>query len=259
MELPIKWTQGNRELIAVTADWHVPLTNRVFVQSFFDRIESEYARTKTLFVIGDLFNFDALSNYSPKQASASLAVELPKIKDTLLEMSQYFNKIVLTKGNHDMRLLRKLEWATTFQESIRMVLHDIPNSLKKKLIISDHDHCYLLDKSNRDWFLAHPTEYSRIPLRIPRELADIHKCHVMTGHSHHSAVGYDKSGKYTCVELGGFFDNEAFDFTKATTTFPRWQIGYALITYEGKLIVESGQWAVTEKSFQSYPIRRGEG
>lgn len=236
---------------AITADWHHPIVNDKLIQRLFDQSRDE--KIKKLYIVGDWFNQDHWSNYDPKQPDANIEAELESSTHYMNECAKIYSEITFIEGNHDIRILKKLGYTVSFSTAMSMLFHDLSDRSKQRLRFVEADHEFLeLSKtkigrysSNQitRWLLAHPKEYSRIPLRVPRELAGIHFCNVLVGHSHHTASGFDRSGKLVCGELGGFFDADNFDYKKSTTTFPEWQPGYAILRDNNTLEMQSGVWS----------------
>ena len=209
---------------AVTADWHVPLYDAKIVNQFLD----DAADYNNLLIAGDFLNGDSLSQYYPKQKSAGIEKELSEARNLMEILCANFKQIVFTKGNHDYRFTKSTEYRETFVESMTKVFDGIDKS-DCKLRFSNLDHCYI--KSASETFLvAHPTTYSRSPLNNPIAIAAVQKCHTLTAHTHHCAMGWDPSGSFIVGELGGFFNIQQTEYLQGTTTFPNWCNGYWFIT-----------------------------
>lgn len=208
---------------AVTADWHVPLYDADLVNLFLNDAK-DYTN---LLIAGDFLNGDSLSQYMPKQKSAGLEKELREARALMEVLCDNFTNIVFLKGNHDYRYTKSAEYRESFVDSMRKVFGDI-NKGKCKLRFTNLDHCYLIS-NNEKYFIAHPTSYSKNPLSNPNSLAEIKKCHTLTAHTHHCAMGWDRSGEYVVGELGGFFNIAQTEYLQSTTTYPNWCNGYWFI------------------------------
>jgi hypothetical protein len=97
-----------------------------------------------------------------------------------------------------------------------------------KIKFAELDHCYLTSNKER-YFIAHPDSYSKNPLNNPLAIATVKKCHVLTAHTHHCAMGWDPSGEFIVGELGGFFNIAQTEYLQGTTTYPNWCNGYWFI------------------------------
>lgn len=208
---------------AVTADWHVPLYDAKLVNKFLDDAK-DYTN---LLIAGDYLNGDSLSQYMPKQKSAGLDKEISEARSLMEILCSNFTNIVFLKGNHDYRYTKSAEYRESFVDSMRTVFDGIKKD-KCKLRFSNLDHCYLTS-NNETYYIAHPTSYSKNPLNNPSAIAEMKKCHTLTAHTHHCAMGWDASGQYVIGELGGFFSIPQTEYLQNTTTYPNWCNGYWFI------------------------------
>jgi len=209
---------------AVTADWHVPLYDADLVNEFL----SEAADYKNLLIAGDFLNGDSLSAYYPKQKSAGIEKEVAEAKSLMEILCANFSNIVFLRGNHDYRYTKAAEYRESFVDSMTEVFKDVPRH-GCKLRFSNLDHCYITSNKER-YFIAHPDSYSKSPLNNPLAIAEVKKCHVLTAHTHHCAMGWDPSGSFIVGELGGFFNIPQTEYLQGTTTYPSWCNGYWFIT-----------------------------
>jgi hypothetical protein len=123
-----------------------------------------------------------------------------------------------------------------------MMLFDLTDEEKAKIEFTNLDHVYI-DTPNGPYRVNHPKQYSATPLTQARKMAGKYLCHILNGHSHHSAIGYDLSGKFVCGELGGFIDPDKTQYLQRTTSYSEWQPGYGFIDSEGYFILESAGWS----------------
>ena len=209
---------------AVTADWHVPLYDARLVNEFLQ----EAADYNNLLIAGDFLNGDSLSQYYPKQKSAGIEKELSEARNLMEILCANFKNVVFLKGNHDYRYTKSAEYRESFVDSMKQVFDGIDKS-GSKLVFSNLDHCYLTSNKQK-YFIAHPTTYSKNPLNNPLAISEIQKCHVLTAHTHHCAMGWDASGEFIVGELGGFFNIAQTEYLQGTTAYPNWCNGYWFIT-----------------------------
>jgi predicted phosphodiesterase len=210
---------------AVTADWHVPLYDAKLVNKFLD--DAANRGLSNLLIAGDFLNGDSLSQYYPKQKSAGIEKEIEEARSIMSTLAKNFKQIVLVKGNHDYRYVKSVEFRKDFVTAMREVFDDIP-MYESRLKITNLDHVYL-NSNGQKYFIAHPTSYSKNPLNNPLAIAVVKKCHVLTAHTHHCAMGWDASGEYVVGELGGFFNIAQTEYLQGTTTYPNWCNGYWFI------------------------------
>ena len=225
---------------AVTADWHHPATDYGLVNTFIDHAQ-DIGATNWLLVAGDWFNVDALSRFDFKQDSLNLPRELEASTLTMTKLLETFDRVYLSWGNHDARLHKTLGYKVSFAKSMKMLFEDLPEELMERIELSNLDHV-VIDTPRGPYFVSHPKAYSTIPLSTGRRMASKHLMHVITGHSHHTAIGHDVSGQFVVAEIGGFFDAKKTAYLQRSTTFPNWQNGWWFIDSEGWLYIEGSGW-----------------
>jgi predicted phosphodiesterase len=242
MESPLQIDVAKAGAGAVTADWHHPLCNYELVNEFLMHAEDTGA-TNWLVVAGDWFNIDALSAFDFKdERNANLSREMYGSNETMSRVLQVFDRVYLSWGNHDARVHKSLGYKVSFARAMRMMFADLDSDLMDKIILSNLDHQYI-DTPNGRYTVCHPKTYNQAPLTTARKLASKLHTNVITGHSHHTAIGHDPSGRYVCAEIGGFFDARKTAYLQRTTTFPNWQNGYGFIDSDGLLTIEGQGWS----------------
>jgi len=227
---------------AVTADWHHPLTDYGLVNVFIEQAR-ELKATNWLVVAGDWFNVDSLSQFDHKQEGASLTAEMLGSTATMEALLKTFKRVYLSWGNHDARMHKALGYKVPFAKAMRMMFEDLDPKLMERISLSNLDHLYVDTPVVGRYMVTHPKTYSRIPLTAAQQMASKHLMHVLTGHSHHTALGYDRSGNFIVGELGGFFDGKQVEYLQRSTTFPNWTQGYGFISKDGFLSMESPLWS----------------
>lgn len=242
LEPPLELDVAKLGAGAVTADWHHPLCNYDLVNEFLMHAE-DIGATNWLVVAGDWFNIDALSAFDFKdQERAGLNREMYGSNEAMSRVLQVFDRVYLSWGNHDARVHKALGYKVSFARAMRMMFADLDNDLMDKITLSNLDHQYIDTPAGR-YTVCHPKNYSSHPLTAARKLAGKELTHIITGHSHHTAIGHDPSGKFVCAEIGGFFDAAKTAYLQRTTTFPKWQNGYGFIDRAGLLTVEGQGWS----------------
>jgi len=220
---------------AITADWHIPLYDPEYVNVFIKDARDRDIRS--LILAGDYFNFDALSQYAPKQEGAGLEGELAEAESVMRVLLESFDDIYYLWGNHDARLHKALGFTIQFREAMKLVFGALGTEALKRITFTNLDHLWI----GEEWYVCHPANYTRIPLSTARALSTKYECNVITAHSHHCAVGYGINGANVVAEIGGLFDRHKTGYLQRSTTFPTWAQGYAFLT-EGRLTVQSPGW-----------------
>ncbi len=221
--------------IIVTADWHHPLTDYALVNQLIDQAEEIGARN--LLVAGDWWNLDSVSDYDNKHKEAGLATELRYGTATMEKLTEVFDRIYFTWGNHDNRFTKLLRYELDFVRTMRLLFGDIAGVVVDRVEFSNLDHMVIHTPSG-PYRVSHPAQYSAVPLSNPRRQASKYLMHALSGHTHHFAFGYDVSGKYIAAELGGLHRKDATKYLQRTTNFPHWNQGYAILDREGHLRME---------------------
>ena len=228
---------------AVTADWHVPLYDAELVNMFLDEA-TDYTN---LLIAGDFLNGDSLSQYYPKQKSAGIEKEVEEARSLMEVLCQNFKNIAFLRGNHDYRYTKSAEYRESFVDSMEKVFAGI-NRNGARIKFSNLDNCYLTSNKQR-YYIAHPTTYSRNPLNNPLAISETQKCHTLTAHTHHCAMGWSPCGEYVVGELGGFFNIPQTEYLQGTNTFPNWCNGYWFITGGKPHMVSYGSRLLRTTSF----------
>lgn len=223
-EMRIDGTGSNA--ISVTADWHCPLHSTEAAKDFV-RDAKTYDATRACVIAGDLFNFDALSDFYPKQENAGLEDELEQTSEIVSILLDVFDEVAITKGNHDFRLQKALGFKLRFEHAITAVLQLDKDKLKR-VKVTGRDYV-LIDTEQGVWRACHTKQYAKQQLVVPSRLADRHQQHIAGGHRHHHAIGRSPSGLWV-VELGGLHDGDKTEYLDQwTTDFPLWQNGYLML------------------------------
>lgn len=222
--------------VAIYSDIHCPLTDWDFLA--YANGHCRKRRIRTLILAGDFLNGDSVSDYPKKQADASLIPEIRTANEAMDELCEQFDDVHFIKGNHDYRYVKKMGYAGSFVDTMRMLGFD-----NKNLTIYEDDHIWV-EGGYGSTYVCHPTSYSRIPLTNCRNLTYKTRSHVVAGHCHHSAFGYAPDGKSVLIEAGGFFDMDKTEYIRASTPYPRWVNGFATIE-NGKHYLITKQGAVS--------------
>jgi predicted phosphodiesterase len=229
--------------VAITADWHIPLYDPEYVNYFIETCRN--AEVRTLIIGGDFFNFDALSQYQPKQEEAGLERELAEGQMVMATLLETFDRIVYVWGNHDARLHKALGFSIQFKEAMKLVFGSLGTSALESIEFSNLDHCWVDQGDGRRWYVCHPASYSRIPLSTPRTLAAKYDAGVISAHAHHCAIGLATDGDKVVVEAGGLFDRTKTAYLQRSTTFPTWAQGFCILREGETLYLDSPKFTTS--------------
>lgn len=162
---------------------------------------------RQLLINGDLLNLDWASTYPVLVQLPTASQELKAAAALLADWLFYFDRIVYLPGNHEDRFLK----LHTGQMDMDHLMNLIAAS--DKLTVSNFDHC-TIDTPNGRWFVCHGTDYSVNQLWQANWYAQKYQAHVIMGHQHHLAIGYDRYKHYILVDNGGLFDVDKMAYVK---------------------------------------------
>lgn len=225
------------DAVAITADWHVPITDIPYVNRFIE--SSREHGIKTLLIAGDFFNFDAISRFDEHQEDAGLEKELAAGEFLMRTLLETFDSIYYIWGNHDARLHKALGFAIQFKNAMRLVFGSLGVEALERITFSNLDHAWVKQTDGREWYVCHPQSYNRTPLSTARALAAKMNANVITAHSHHCAIGYAVDGERIVAEAGGLFDRHQTAYLQRTTTHPNWAQGFCLLKSGEPIILDS--------------------
>lgn len=191
---------------------------------------------------GDFFNFDALSQYDPKQTDAGLEREYAEGLAVMRVVLETFDRVIYIWGNHDSRMHKALGFKMRFAEAMKMVFGALGEEAMAKIEFSNLDHC-IIRSGDEEFYVCHPANYSSVPLNAARKIANKMNMNVITAHSHHCAVGFAEDGKKIIMEAGGLFEKSKTAYLQRSTTFPTWTQGFVVIQ-DGRPQLHSPRWGV---------------
>lgn len=200
----------------VCSDIHVPGHSKRWIGELLRYRKQR--NIKQIVIVGDFWNFDAISKWELKDNRTSLAQEIEIGKSLLLRL-QREAQIFLVTGNHDARMPSALNHAITYREWVH-------SSISPDVVVTDCDYLYL-ESGGKKFRLCHPSLYSKIKGSCASALAhDLHE-NVMMGHQHFLSLTTNKTGQYIAVDLGCMCDPQAFLYKQVLTSrFPDWENGF---------------------------------
>ena len=181
----------------IVGDIHVPTTDYDFA-SLVLVIAKKYG-IKQLIIAGDTFNMDAFSLYEAISETPSWEQERDAARILFHDWLEWFDDIYVIMGNHDRRLQK---WAGGQLDET-----DIFGMITSSDKVHVSNYGYLTVKTRQgDYLVTHSKNYSVNQLTVASELAQKYQCHIISHHEHHSAIGWDRFGRYVIVNNGGLFD-----------------------------------------------------
>jgi len=177
---------------------------------------------RKIIIVGDLVDF-GFASFFYSENRPSLDEEKDENKRLLASLIGYFDEIILIKGNHEDRLGRMTDGKVQADVLLELWTKD---AWQKKVRYSTYDKLFIGD----EWMLVHPKNYSTISGQVAKKLATKFHRNIINAHGHFLSYGYDISGKFLCVDMGGLFDTKKIEYSSIkTTTHPNWQNGFGAL------------------------------
>jgi hypothetical protein len=212
--------------IALTSDWHAPYFSMKWLRRLL--AVSRKLKIRQLAIVGDLTDFKWISTYLVRDRThGDLNYEFQVVISLLQVLLRNFDRIYWSRGNHEDRLLHRLEGHDMLPALADLVQQNEP----WELFITPSSTMLL----NATWRLEHPKTYSRDAARVASQLAAIFHKNVACGHGHFIGYKHDISGHYVGIDLGGMFDRGKQEYLHlgGVTTHPRWNPGF-WVYHKGK-------------------------
>ena len=235
--------------IAVICDLHIPLMDTATFGCFCRAAAG--AKLDTLVIAGDYFDQSAFSHW-PSQHKVEWKNEQRMAAHVLRTLVKLFKHIYVLQGNHDVRKLRTVEYKETLRDVFLTL--EVPLGNVK---IYDAPFC-IVSSDIGEIMVSHPKSYSQIPGQVARRLAAKHQMHQIIGHGHFSCLTYDASGRYVCMDIGGFPAYEKTPYVNQhLTTHPLWVNGWARITPGGIELISYVRQGPLYRKQTARPIQAG--
>ena len=134
----------------VLADAHLPRHDEDFLADAFTRAEEE--RVEAIVFLGDLMDMPMFSAWGRDDMSDNFERELDICEAIIRCAVEAAGVVYWSRGNHEVRLLRKMEQQISMSHLARLVgVTDLINS--SQLVLSDNPN---LDAFGGSWMLTHP-------------------------------------------------------------------------------------------------------
>jgi hypothetical protein len=206
----------------ISCDYHAPFYSEKWVNKLLS--VADYCGVKEHIIVGDLFDCDWAKKYpsTDGEQRPGLDGEAAGTDPLIKALLGSFDNTLLVFGNHETRPARNVA-AVNFRHIAGYLGLD---KAKENFSFTEHDQL----KIGTKWLLVHPVSYSQISGAVAVRLAEKFHRHILNAHGHFSAMRWDRSGEYQCVDLGGLFDQRKIAYASLrTTTHPSWNPGFGLI------------------------------
>ena len=120
-----------------------------------------------------------------------------------------FDEIWMVSGNHDRRLIKKLNGQVEIQDIMNMTVTD-------KVKATIRDRCQV-QTSQGLYTVLHGSSYRKLSLSAANQYAQKFQSHIISHHEHHAALGMDEYDRYIIINNGGLFDIEKLSYVQLET------------------------------------------
>jgi len=207
----------------VMADCHVPFhdsnwCNRIITYALKRGISQ-------LILAGDFIDWAAFGIYG-RLVKVEAHEEIAAARQ-FFEALQGFETVVVILGNHEMRLIRQLDYKLGAEELTPMF------ASHPGLVVTDYHWC-TLRSGGQNWRISHPKNAHMKPCSVATRLvAKNSLTHVATGHDHVCGKIKTEDGRHWAVSTGACLMPAKLDYTTMIDN-TRWQIA------QGALIIREG-------------------
>lgn len=191
--------------VQVMADIHVPTTEWTMLELAVKFAEKHLPKGERVgAIVGDLFNFDAISQYDHIAAPIPLQTEMDYGEGLIEFMLAVFDRLHISMGNHDYRLMKALSGDFGATRLGKMITKHVDNG---RVVMTDKSQMIVV-QANNIWRLTHQRNYSKVKGRVAAGLSVKHQVNTITHHEHHVAILRDDFNRYTAINNGALVDYE---------------------------------------------------
>ena len=227
----------------ILGDCHAPYISK---RAFVDAMSQAKTRGLKVCVLnGDFIDADWASNWQTSYVGRNVP-ETERARRVIYEylraIYNTFDIVYVVLGNHDYRIINKLEGSVPFKSIMQMYL--VPSNdwrdkqtgkklpdLMEKFTITERYYMIMRGSPTGDWRYTHQKGYSKIPGRVAGNLADKYRMNIVSGHSHHlSCVVSSAVNPYLAVEGGSMFDTKLVEYKcMRDSAYPATTVGWVTI------------------------------
>jgi len=208
--------------LMVCGDFHMPYLDIDFFEKMINVAKIFLRPPRTLLIAGDLIDFESISFWGTENKDSHIDIDIQSSRLILNVMFKTFDEVYLCIGNHEKRLMKKLDWFFTSQMmgdlfTVNEKLHVVPYPY---LNVTSGDHVFRC---------THPKTYSRIGSATVG-LATKYRVTVLGFHGHNFSIRQDPSGQDLGYDVGCMTDAKLHSYIRQNeTTHPMWTKGFAVV------------------------------
>lgn len=213
----------------VLADLHVPYHHQEFLTKALD-VGGAWA-VSDVYIIGDLFNFDSLSQHPANEHRVSVERDFEGVGKVLQAIASRPNvlRIFVCNGNHDERLAKSAGANILLKHLVAAAMAQY--RIEAKVYVTEYDFLY----HNERWLVGHLSHYSRRPGERAKKIAEKFRRNVAVGHDHIQGFTSTADGKFLAISIGAMFGETSFSATpfwykeRRLSDFPEPQRGFLVL------------------------------
>ena len=224
----------------IFCDPHIPHHSRSLMARAFAVAEAQ--DINTLVLAGDTFDFDCFSSFL--KVAPESAEETFRVAGEFLEAAtQQFEVVCLIMGNHDERILRRLDLKLGMKLLLDHALGycDDPAAVMEKLKWTSRFYMEFYDTPDGvTWRISHPDNYRKVAGSVANEGAIKYGCHYLVAHEHHLQAKISMYGGHWAVNGGCIVSPAKTEYIQRRDKMcADWAPGFSLL-YGGEPILFRG-------------------
>lgn len=224
--------------VLIISDIHAPFHSPAMLDRAVHVTKKYFPHITHCMIIGDLFDFSAISNHLNNQPTTSTETDMRAGGKIARSLRKEF-ELWIGPGNHDERISKKLN----SEFSMESLLCGAFGNTDTGLHITDLDYFYIGD----DIIAGHPTMYSSKPTGVAAKVALMQRKNTITGHSHKVGITVSDDGVHWTIDNGHCADSKLFYYVRRRmSTFGEMGAGFTILS-NGKPFVFGD--AITDWSF----------
>jgi len=209
----------------ILSDCHIPYHDSEFCNNLVTYALKTGIRQVLL--NGDFIDWAAFSPFGSLvevEADAEIASA-----SQFIEALCSFDRIVQLTGNHEVRLIRTLNYQLKAEQLLKLYTTTVT---EQKIQVTDYHWCQIETALGR-WRISHPKNAHMNPCSVARRLVAKHNCHVAIGHDHICGMMLVEDGKTWAISTGVCLFPDKLEYVSIVDN-TRWMVA------RGALILRSG-------------------